>query len=448
MERHSSAKPTPRGRIVRLALLFGTIYFVQGLSDPTTGIVAQPDQSLLRSWGENPRQIASFVAVLELPWCFKPLFGLLSDFFPLAGSRRRSYLVLTSLVATVGFAGLYWLPLVRGALDHLLLWLLPATVAVVFANVVIDALMIETGQPEGITGQLQSVQWAAVYAGTIVTGILGGLLSEHHLIQLGFLLCAGLMAGTFVLTVFVVPERRSTAPRESWLTVRSALRKAIATKEVLAVGGLMLLWHFNPFCPAVLYFHMTGPAGFSDEFYGQTVSLNAIGSLAACVAYGYYCRRVSPRHLVHWSIVAGVAGTWVYWLQSGKASAVAISMVAGFLYMTASMILVDLAARACPIAAAGTVFALFMAIGNVSTAMTTWLGGQVYHVVNQRCDADAAFAIVIGMGGVLTATSWLAVRFLPDRLFAIPGSRWEERLVQRTTRGRTKRGRGEEGTGG
>jgi MFS family permease len=428
MERRSAAeKVSPKGRIVKLVLLFGTIYFVQGLSDPTTGIVAQPDQSLLRSWGENPRQIAAFVAVLELPWCFKPLFGLLSDFVPLAGSRRRGYLALTSLVAAVGFAGLYWLPLARGALDHLLLWLLPATVAVVFANVVIDALMIETGQPEGITGQLQSVQWAAVYAGTILTGVLGGLLSEHHLIQLGFLLCAGLMAATFMLTAFVVPERRLAAPRESWSKVRPALRQAITAKEVLAVSALTFLWHFNPFCPAVLYFHMTGPSGFSDQFYGQTVSLNAVGSLAACVAYGFYCRRVSPRFLVHLSILAGIAGAWVYWFQSGKPSAVAISIVAGFMYMTASMILVDLAARACPIIAAGTVFALFMAFGNVSTALSTWLGGHIYHVANVRWDADTAFFIVVGLGGVMTATSWLAVRFLPDQLFSIPGSRWETR---------------------
>ncbi|HET6878772.1 MAG TPA: hypothetical protein VFI31_01300, partial [Pirellulales bacterium] len=70
---------------LRLGLLFGTIYFVQGMSEPTTGLISQPNQSLLREWGESPEQIAAFVAILAAPWCLKPLFGFLSDFFPLAG---------------------------------------------------------------------------------------------------------------------------------------------------------------------------------------------------------------------------------------------------------------------------------------------------------------------------------------------------------------------------
>jgi MFS family permease len=420
MEQGSGEKPYLRPGIARLALLFGTIYFVQGLSEPTTGLIAQPDQSLLRSWGEDPRQIVSFVAVLELPWCFKPLFGLLSDFIPLAGSRRRSYLALTSMSAIIGFGGLYLLPLPTGSQDHLLFWLLPATIAVVFADVVIDALMIETGQPHGMTGQLQSVQWAAVYAGTILTGILGGLLSEHHLQKLGFLICAGLMLGSLVLSVFVVSERRQTKPHESWTDARTALRQALGAKGVLAVGGLMFVWHFNPFSPAVLYFHMTGPAGFSEQFFGQTVSLNAIGSLAACIAYGFYCRRVPPRRLVYLSIAAGVAGTWVYWFLTGEAAAVAISLVAGFAYMTATMVLVDLAARACPLAAAGTLFAIFMATCNVSTALTTWLGGHLYHEATIQFDAGTAFALVVGLGGLFTASSCLMVHFLPDHVLTIP----------------------------
>ncbi|MGH7136690.1 MAG: hypothetical protein ACREHD_13185, partial [Pirellulales bacterium] len=56
---------------VRLGLLFGTIYFVQGMSEPTTGLISQPNQSLLREWGESPEQISLFLAILASPWCLK-----------------------------------------------------------------------------------------------------------------------------------------------------------------------------------------------------------------------------------------------------------------------------------------------------------------------------------------------------------------------------------------
>ena len=54
------------------------------------------------------------------------------------------------------------------------------TIGVAFSDVVIDALMVEEGQPRGLTGRLQSVQWAAIYAATILTGVLGGYLSQYR----------------------------------------------------------------------------------------------------------------------------------------------------------------------------------------------------------------------------------------------------------------------------
>jgi hypothetical protein len=59
----------------------------------------------------------------------------------------------------------------------LLLLLLPSAVTIVFSDAVIDA-MIAAGQPRGMTGRLQSIQWTSMYAATIVTSIAGGALSQ------------------------------------------------------------------------------------------------------------------------------------------------------------------------------------------------------------------------------------------------------------------------------
>ena len=405
---------------IRLSLLFGILYLVQGLSEPTTGILSQPDQALLRAWGDSPEQIARFVAVLAIPWCFKPVFGFMSDYFPLAGYRRRSYLLVASFLAVGGFWGLFLLPLAHGADGRLLAWLLPATVAVVCADVVIDALMIETGQPLGITGQLQSVQWAAVYIGTIITGVAGGLLAEFQLIQFTFLLCGALMTCTFLLTLTCVRERRQHKRERQSEVMVTTFPRALRSPSVRAVSAILFLWHFNPFSLPVLYVHATGPLEFSERFYGATVSLAAIGSLLACIAYGFYCRRVPMGRLAHLSVASGIASTWVYWLLADQPSAVPVSIAAGFAYMTGSMIQVDLAARACPLDAPGTMFATFMAACNVSTAIATWLGGLIYQLATNHWGSDTAFDVLIFLGGLFTATSWLAIGYLPARLLTTP----------------------------
>ncbi|HEX7376127.1 MAG TPA: MFS transporter [Pirellulales bacterium] len=406
---------------VRLGLLFGTIYFVQGMSEPTTGLVSQPNQSLLKQWGESPEQIALFLAILASPWCLKPVFGFLSDFFPLAGYRRKSYMIVASLVAAVSFFALaWWTPWPSDAHNQFLSWLLVPTVAVIFANVVVDAMMIEAGQPRGITGRLQSVQWAAIYAGSIVTGKMGGILSEHQEQRLAFFVCGCLMSATLVLSLLGVREPRTKVSPREWRESLAALRQALRSPGMLAVGAFTFLWYFNPFCQAVIYLHMTDHLGFSEEFYGDTMSLIAIGSLLACVCYGLYCRRIPMRRMVNWAVALGLLSTWGYWCVTDRASAAAVSLLTGFTYMTASMILVDLAARACPMAAAGTLFALFMAACNTSSAVTTWLGGTVYQAVGERWGYTIGFDVVIAVGGLFCASSWWAIQFLPARLLGLP----------------------------
>src|SRR5262245_47835630 len=62
---------------------FAVMYFVQSVGDPTSGLIAQPTRSLLRSWGESPASLAGLMALLAIPSLVKPAFGLLSDFVPL-----------------------------------------------------------------------------------------------------------------------------------------------------------------------------------------------------------------------------------------------------------------------------------------------------------------------------------------------------------------------------
>src|SRR5262249_31151806 len=84
----------------RLAVLFAIVYFAQGmwyLPNQTLTIV-------LKERGLSAGQVATFFTVSTIPWLIKPVYGLISDFVPLFGRRRKSYLLLTSTLA--GLAGL------------------------------------------------------------------------------------------------------------------------------------------------------------------------------------------------------------------------------------------------------------------------------------------------------------------------------------------------------
>jgi len=396
-----------------LAVLFGALYFIQGIGEPTEGLIAQPVRSLLASWGHSAGEVAAFSALLSIPWVLKPVYGLLSDFVPIAGSHRRNYLLVTSAATTLGLAYLYLdPPTAGGSAQWLLVLLLVPTVAVAFSDVVADALMVEKGQPRGITGQLQSVQWAALYAATIATGFVGGYLSQHGQQALGFLICAVVTAGTGILAVLLVRDEPRAGSAEGVGGAWAALRRTLRSPLVWAVAAFIFLWNFNPFSTSVLYMHMTRNMGLSEQFYGNTVSVLAAASVAASIAYYFYCRRLRFERLIHLSIAAGVASTLAYWGLSGPASALGITVLVGFTYMTGTLIQLDLAARSCPPETAGTTFALLMAVSNLGYSASAGLGGYLYDGWLTRWSEAAAFDGLVGIGALSTCACWAVVPWL------------------------------------
>jgi predicted MFS family arabinose efflux permease len=418
------------GSLIGLSTLFGLLYFVQGIVEPTDGLLSQPIKSLLRNWNYTAASTAWFIAVLSLAWSIKPLYGLLTDFVPFAGSQRRSYLLLTTAVASVSMTAVYLLPLTSERAVLLLLLLLPSAVAIAFSDVVIDAMMVGAGQRHNMTGRLQSVQWACMYAAMILTGVVGGVLSQWGMQQTGFLIAALFCAGSLVAVWLLVSERpHPVAARASGLTATqrdaaragalAGMRQMFRQPGVLAIGAFLFLWNFNPFSSAVLYFYSIGGLHFSEQFVGTLNAWHAAGLLLGSVLYGVICRALRTGFLIHGSIVAGILATIAYWGYRGPTSGVLISLGVGVVYAIGSLIQLDLAARICRPETAGTTFALLMSLSNLSAALSQGFGGSIYEAMATRWGTGSAFQLLVAIGALFTAGCWLLMPILNR---AVPSS--------------------------
>ena len=98
-----AALSPPDRSITHLLVFFGLVYVVEGLGQ-IGGLVSQPLNYYLKEvQGWTPVQVTAFVTAFNLPWIIKPVYGLVSDFVPLFGYRRKSYLLLVNVAAIVGF---------------------------------------------------------------------------------------------------------------------------------------------------------------------------------------------------------------------------------------------------------------------------------------------------------------------------------------------------------
>src|SRR5262245_45214409 len=374
-----------------LAALFGLLYFVQGIVEPTDGLLSQPIKSLLRNWGYSAASAAWFIAILSIAWAIKPIYGLLVDFVPFAGSRRRGYLLLTTAVATISLTTVYLLPLTSARALLLLLLLLPAAVAIAFSDVVIDAMMVTAGQRRGVTGRLQSIQWASMYGAMILTGLGGGALSQAGMQQAAFLI-AGLScaASLFAIWLLVREPRQVASPASlrtgaakfaTWRRAIVEMWQTLRQPGIAAIGGFLFLWNFNPFSSTVLYYYSIEALRFTEQFVGSLAAWHAVGLLSGSILYGVICRMFAIPWLIHGSIVTGILATIAYWGYRDASSGVLISLAVGVVYAIGSLIQLDLAARVCRPETAGTTFALLMSLTNLSAALSQGIGGWIYEAM-------------------------------------------------------------------
>lgn len=427
---------------LRLGLLFGALYFLQGLVEPSDGLIAQPMRARLERWGWDAAAIGGATFLAALPWVLKPLYGLLSDAVPIFGSRRRSYLVLVSGLGAAAMIGLAWAPA-----DHagvaLVLGLTVATVAVAFADVVVDAHMVEVAQPRGLTGTLQAVQWAAMYTATALAGALGGRLSAPYYDQMALALAAGASLAMLALALLVVRDQppgtgpiapgledssmgplrlrersrgagpsgpaRAVAPETARGRLEVALRELGAASRdpgLRSVLGFLALWSFSPGYGAVHDYHLTRGLGLPETLYGDAAAVHAVACAAASVLYGLYCRRVAMPTLLHAAIALGVLSSLIGALARDPSSLMWSSAIGGAAYMSATLTQLDLAARVCPPRIAGTVFALMMATQNLSLGVAGWLGGLVYARLLPELGPMPAYAALAGAGALFTCGCW------------------------------------------
>jgi MFS family permease len=359
---------------------------------------AQPITFALKErFGYSATQVASFFSVIMTPWLMKPAYGLLSDFVPLFGRRRRSYPILSGALATA--AGLT-LSLLPAYTPWRMALLFTATgLGLAFTDVVVDALMVEHGQRWQLTGAFQSPQWASIEAASLLVGLAGGALTARGSLHLAFFLAALFPLLSLTIGVFAIPEARAGRAAGQVQATWSAMRGALRSRPLWAVAGLLLFWTFSPSIGTALFFYQTDTLGFSQQLIGTLASLSSVAAMIGALAYAGMSRRFALKARLRVSIGIGVASTLAYLLYQDVVSAILIDVTFGGIGMLGTLAFLDLAAKACPKQAEGTCFALLMSLYNGGAQGAEILGGWLYETLG--------YPWLILLSAAFTALCWL-----------------------------------------
>jgi predicted MFS family arabinose efflux permease len=322
--------------------------------------------------------------VLNLPWIIKPVYGIVSDFLPLFGYRRKSYLVLANLMA----AGAYcWVAQITSP-GEIIVALLLSAYGMAISSTVCGAILVENGQKFGATDLFVNQQWLWFNIAAMACGFIGGQLVER-LTPAGALHgAAAIIAAAPLLIVcaggFLIHEEQSYIDLREMKRTFASLLAALTLRDLWIIALFLFVYYLNPGLGTPLYYHMTDDLKFSQEYIGILGSINSAGWIAGALLYRRFLKGISARALLNLSIALGIVATCAFLLLWSEPLAAAINFLSGIATMVAFVATLSLAADYCPPRSEGFAFAALMSVTNLTGAVSENLGSFLYEQFFQR----------------------------------------------------------------
>jgi MFS family permease len=374
----ADAPPTDRGLTTHLLIFFALVYVVEGVGQ-VGGLIAQPlSYYLKQAQGWTPLQVTAYLAIFNFPWIIKPIYGAFSDFVPLFGYRRKSYLIAANIAAIVGF-----ILVTQLEAPSTLVWALQLTAyAMAISSTVCGAVLVEQGQRLGQSGKFVNQQWLWFNFAAMLASILGGQLVQHFAPGTALHAAAAIVAvapvAVLVGSIFFVPERKARLDVAALRGTFGGLAAAFKKRELWIIAIFLFFYYFSPGLSTPLYYVMTDDLKFSQGYIGALGSIGSAGWVVGALSYRRLFGGLSSKRILQLSIVLGTASTAAYLLLYNETSAAVLSFCSGFSAMLATVATVTLAADYCPPKSEGFSFAVMMSIINLATATADIVGSFLF----------------------------------------------------------------------
>jgi MFS family permease len=374
----ADAPPTDRGLTTHLLIFFALVYVVEGVGQ-VGGLIAQPlSYYLKQAQGWTPLQVTAYLAIFNFPWIIKPIYGAFSDFVPLFGYRRKSYLIAANIAAIVGF-----ILVTQLEAPSTLVWALQLTAyAMAISSTVCGAVLVEQGQRLGQSGKFVNQQWLWFNFAAMLASILGGQLVQHFAPGTALHAAAAIVAvapvAVLVGSIFFVPERKARLDVAALRGTFGGLAAAFKKRELWIIAVFLFFYYFSPGLSTPLYYVMTDDLKFSQGYIGALGSIGSAGWVVGALSYRRLFGGLSSKRILQLSIVLGTASTAAYLLLYNETSAAVLSFCSGFSAMLATVATVTLAADYCPPKSEGFSFAVMMSIINLATATADIVGSFLF----------------------------------------------------------------------
>lgn len=319
----------------KLGIVLSTVYFVQGMGGLSNIPLTFYFKDVLLF---DEAQAQKFAAVTGIAWLIKPLFGYISDRWPIFGYRRKTYMVLMALTAAVS----WWLLALMVHFD----WRQYAALVIVFnlsslgyafVDVVCDAIMVENGQRLGKETFFVNLQWFALGVAGFIAGFSGGQLQSAiksgsiHLSAVfvisGFIpLLTSLISLIFinekkaVKITFSGTESENREAEQSNTVDLKTIKEILSSKTFWVLTAFIFFWKYSPSFGSIFAYYRIDILKFDEKFLGNVSAVgNAVFPISIALYFGLkkWFPKINDKYYLYAGVAIGLvysATLWLYFL--------------------------------------------------------------------------------------------------------------------------------------
>jgi len=382
-----------------------SMYFAQGIP---FGLMNIALPAWLASQGVGAGQIASFLAIIILPWAFKLLSGPLMDRFQfLPMGRRRPWVLGAQLGMTLSF---FSLVLVDNPAEQIGLLMILGLLINVFAatqDVAVDGMAIDV-TPVNEQGRLNGFMVFGKAIGWGITSAVAGTMLVTF--GLGVTAITAAAVQTIVLLGFMLTVERRGERRMPWssgdamsgrrtdvsfVNLVTGLKAVMWTRASLIVITIMLFDGFiDGYGRALMPIAAVNLFGFTTPQWSQLVAIMGLGGAAVALALGPMIDRFGAKRMlvltvslvaIHAFLLAETQYLWE------NTTYVKVMLSAWVLLGPVTMVcMIALAMSICSSATSATQFAIYMSLANLGSSA----GSKTYGVIAEQTSYVEAYLLL------------------------------------------------------